>query len=76
MVLGAAVLGCAAPKGGDPFAAYRDAPGFDAARETCIDLAVERTANFDGQSTASKAAIGMFLDCMAGKGFAPGSGDR
>jgi hypothetical protein len=29
-----------------------------------------------GQATASKAAIAMFLDCMAGKGFAPADGAR
>ncbi|MBU6281728.1 hypothetical protein KGQ64_05755 [bacterium] len=72
VLLAAMLAGCAPPaKDGDPFAAWRGAPGFDAAREACIDFAVERTSNFDGQATASKAAIGMFLDCMAGKGFAP-----
>ena len=48
----------------------------DAAREACIDGAVARSANMSGQATASKAAIGMFLDCMAGKGFAPADGAR
>ena len=41
-----------------------------------IDGAVARSANMSGQATASKAAIGMFLDCMAGKGFAPADGAR
>ncbi len=77
LLLAGAVLACTPPaKVGDPFAAWRGSPGFDAAREACIDFAVDRTSNFDGQATASKAAIGMFLDCMAGKGFAPAGSSR
>ncbi|MFM7141935.1 MAG: hypothetical protein ACKO2K_08490 [Alphaproteobacteria bacterium] len=71
------LVACAAPKkDGDPFAAWSGTPGFDAAREACIELAIERTSNFDGQATASKAAIGIFLDCMTQKGFAPAVGAR
>ena len=54
--------------------AWSGSPGFDAAREACIQYAIDRTSNFDGQATASKAAIGMFLDCMTQKGFAPATG--
>jgi len=75
--LAGALVACAPPaKDGDPFAAWRGTPGFDAAREACIDDAVRRTSNMDAQATASKAAIGLFLDCMAGKGFAPAESGR
>ena len=72
-----AIAACTPPRSAsDPFASFQGAPGFDAAREACIDGAVARSANLSGQATASKAAIGMFLDCMAGKGFAPADGAR
>jgi len=44
-------------------------PAFHSARKACIDRAVRETETVTPQGQASKAAIGIYVECMKEKGF-------
>jgi hypothetical protein len=62
--------GCATtPRSAPPPPPGAGDPAFEKARAECIDEAVRATAATRQQDVASKAAIGIYVRCMEGKGF-------
>jgi hypothetical protein len=76
LLAGLAVLaaGCG-PAARAPAAAAQPTgdPAFERAKAECTQQAIEATQQTYPQGLASKAAIGIYLDCMKQKGFAVGT---
>jgi hypothetical protein len=73
LVLVTLALACGkpAPKEKAEWTATRpSAEALSAARDECTDQATRETSVSGNAGTLSKAAIGLFLECMKGKGWA------
>jgi len=71
--------GCSAParpaaSASSPSAAPASGPAFESAKAECKQRAVAATEDTRQQGIASKAAVGLYVDCMRQKGFDPGTG--
>jgi hypothetical protein len=65
-----ALAGCVSRPRPSPPARSAADPAFERADAECRESAARETAAVTPQGQASKAAIGIDLECMSGKGFA------
>jgi len=71
--MGVLAAGCSAPaRSAAPSAPVPASPAFQQARSECTQRAVDATRDFQQQDVASKAAIGIYVECMKEKGFTVG----
>jgi hypothetical protein len=70
-LLSAAACACSAPT--QPAASTAPpSPAFEKAKSECTDVAVQKSQATNQQGIASKAAIGMYVECMEKRGFPGG----